>query len=136
MAAEHRILQTMGKHMERRLSNTQPELGTVISGTPLVIQLDFDPNIQLHFVDHDLVVNDQLVLATGDRVVLEEMKGRGHVYAVHYRIGGKVGESVTGAGTAPVARLGDAIVTSGGANTNGHTHTGLITTGSPKVKVE
>lgn len=144
MSAEGRLLSVLRGHMRRSIKNTQPELGTVIQASPLVIQLDYDTNIQLHFSDGDFIVNDQLILEVGDQVALSELMG-GHQYLVLCRVGGTVGTARIGRGDKAVARVGDTITGSfsgigsdpqGGTVTVSGGITGIIASGSAKVKVE
>lgn len=147
MTLEGRLLRTLGTHFEKRIHNTTPEQGTVISIEPLVIQLDFDLKIQLRFDDGDFVVNDILILSVGDRVILSEL-GSGNQYVVLCRIRGLLDEAVVGGPDAKqVARVGDPITldvvlgTSSVGDHGAHTHvvtvTGkIIESSTSKVKVD
>ncbi len=116
---------------KKTIRNTRPELATVISVGPVVIQLDEEANIQLRAKDGDILVNDQLVLDANDKVVVMELSGA-HQYIVLCRVGGKMGIAEHGkrGGTVGVARIGDTVSVSLG------TGLGTITSGSTKVKAE
>ncbi len=123
---------------EKTSHSSYLELGTIISADPLVISLDLEPSMQLEFNLGDFVMNDLLVLAVNDRVILSRMLNP-HLYVVLCRIRGKLGTAVIGsAATAvAVARVGDTIVGTGTDPQGGTVNiTGTITSGSTKMKVE
>lgn len=131
---EGRLFKTLGLHFGMRFPDTAPEYATVINETPLVLQLDLDEKIQLHYTDGDFTVNDQLVLHIGDRVVICQMKTKHH-YSVQYRVGNALGISVTGdpALAVGVARATDR--TGAASAGTAHDHQ-TSSTGSDKAKVE
>lgn len=134
MGFETRLLRTLGKHFERRLPNTQPEYAKVVQVDPLVLQLDYDEKIQLRYEDGDFTMNDQIVLGSGDKVVIMEMMG-GHQYHVFDRVGGPIGVSVVGDREEAQALAFAGGVTGPGTAVNGHSHD-LPTVGTTKLKAE
>lgn len=126
-----RLLAMLRTDVDKRKKYSPLEFGTVIQAEPLIIVLDDDTDIQLEFPG-ELIVNDELILAPPDRVVLAETK-QGHQYVVLMRVKNILGNVDIGdkALTKPVAHGG--VATGAASAGTAHTH---LQTGSLKVKVE
>lgn len=127
-----RLIQLLRTDVAAQPLRSTLELGTVLSIDPIIVTLDLEQGLELSYADSTLIVNDELLLGPGDRVVLSQLINP-HQYVVLCRIGGASRDQVDigdRSKTLSIARLGDTVAVSLS------TGLGTITGASTKVKVE
>lgn len=142
------LLRRFRTEIDKRPKVSPLEYGTVLSASPLVIQVDSAEGLTLEYDSGDFTMPDYLLLSAGDHVVISPI-GRGHQYAVLFRTRGKLAEAVIGGpGAKRVAREGDPVSFSfvingqsvGDHGSHSHTYSVTVTpvvgAGTSKVKVD
>lgn len=126
------FLHQIRRQIDKRPQISPLEYATVLSADPPVIQLDSGDGLTLEYDHGDFVMPDYLILEPADHLLVEPI-GKGHQYAVHYRLRGKLDEAVLGTSINAkfVAHAG--IPTGPASAGTAHTHDQA---GSLKVKVD